>query len=341
MKRGKAAAKASAHGFQINWGLLVFGVLFVFVAVIIEHPNFSDILTNGGSVFFSSKTAIGLLKEIGFALIIAFCVAYFIERQAKQRDEDATEKARGRIAQDVIQAVFGLQHDQSYVKKVVEQTLQPKVVRDKISLQYSIDQLNSEDISKLSVPEGRFTKLTMVSGYRFLNISLQTVRFDVKYALAARIGQKFRDFARVCMVKFDGVELAEPDIEGGYVSDRGVGDDAYKLYSWEKELPPGGCLTVLVEAVSIKELSDNEVWGSLHATIHGAEFKARVRVPGLRFGLRSLTATPYTEQRKNESEGDWLIDGPILPNESVVFWWRSLEDDGEQVALVPRSPTPS
>lgn len=107
-------------------------------------------------------------------------------------------------------------------------------------------------------------------------------------------------------------------------------DDLFKAYSWDRTIEPGAELPVVVEAVSLKEVSDTEVWGSYHATYEGMVMSIRCAVPEIaRFGIRNLTATPTTKVYENQgSNAEWRIDGPILPNDSVVFWWRSAADDG-------------
>ncbi len=96
---------------------------------------------------------------------------------------------------------------------------------------------------------------------------------------------------------------------------------------------------MVVEAVSLKELSDTEVWGNIHATYDGMTATLRCAVPEIsRFGIRCNTATDEEEVYLNDGrDGKWVIEGPILPNDSVVVWWRSTEDDRPAAATgVPK-----
>lgn len=159
--------------------------------------------------------------------------------------------------------------------------------------------------------------------------------FCVRYALPVRSGKKLQDFSGVRQISIDGKKLNEAEISGGLSKKL---DDAYKSYSWARPISGGASLAVHVEAVSLKELSDSEVWGNAHATYKGAELTLDVRIPEATYGMRSLTATEAVQvyDKLDHTGAAWVIDGPILPRESVVLWWRVAEDDG----LAPGSEPP-
>lgn len=312
--------------FAMTWRLLTSGVFFLLLVAITQTTWFVY-LTKNLEVEYKGfiEVGSGLFKEIGFAFIIAWGVSNFIDRKARERDEEATKKERDGIANDVIHAVFGLQHDGNYVRKVVEHTLQPRVVRERFQAEYTLENLTEQEEQDLGVLPGRFIKLRMVSIYSLINVSSQKVVHKIKYGIAVRHG-KLRDFARVTSGCIAGVPLSAEELLQSSQTDI---EDGYKSYSWERELKPKEKLDVLVEAVTLKELSDNEIWGSFLPTIHGLEFKGRVHVKRVAaFGVRARTASPLAEMRRGVDGGDWKINGPVLPSESLVFWWRSAEDDG-------------
>lgn len=319
------AEHSERHHRAGNLWLLALGFVALATVVLVEH------LSDGApSKVFSLYTAMSLGKEVGFALLIAWGVSAGIEKQARARDLENAEKTRGRIAQDVVHALYGLQHNNNYVRKVIERTLQPHVVRDRFECDYTLCPLSADEIASLGVDPTRFVKLTLLSRYTFMNVSTQAIEFDVRYALAARFGKALRDFATIKQVKIDGARLSEAEI---LAAQQTTEADAYKGYKWTRSIPGGGRLSVMIEAVSIKELSDNEIWGNYHATYRGMQLTVHVRVPGLKYGIRDLTSTKATQIYESET-GDacWTIDGPILPNESVTLWWRTPEDDGGSLA---------
>ncbi len=219
--------------FRVNWLLLIIGFLLVAGAAVLEHPVLAEnVPTNLDvpyveSVVFSQKSLIGLLKEIGFALIIAWAVSYLIERHAKKREHEAHEAARKQMASDVVHAVFGLQHSPAYVRKVVETTLQCKVVRKHYSVEYSIDPLTPEEVAALQTTTGRFVKFTQVSSYTFRNVSQGPVKHAIKYALPVRAGPAAFDFAGITTMRIDGKKFKGPALQRALVQPP---DDYYKKY---------------------------------------------------------------------------------------------------------------
>lgn len=337
--------KKPPEAFKVRWFLLSAGVIFVALAAILEHPSVDkitpEVISATSSVVFSWKAVIGLLKEIGFALIIAWAVSYGIERSAKKREHEAHEHARKQMASDVVHAVFGLLHSPAYVRTVVETTLQCRIVRLAYKVNYLIEPLTEKETANLRVTPGRFVKLTQVSSYTFRNVSASPIKHPVRYALPVRAGAKLYEFAGITKIRIGDKEIVGADTTKAIVSGK---DELFKAYSWDRTIEPGGELPVVVEAVSLKELSDNEVWGSYHATYEGMVMTVRSAVPEIaRFGIRNLTATPTTKVYETLGQNaEWKIDGPILPNDSVVFWWRSAEDDGapSTLGLDPRSVSP-
>lgn len=337
--------RKAGEKFRVNWLLLALGIISVAIAAVLEHPVLAaktpHVLSagefSGQSVVFSWKALIGFLKEIGFALIIAWAVSYLIERQAKKRDHEANEAARKQMASDVIFAVYGLQHSRDYVRKVVEKTLLPKVVRTRYSVGYTIERLSAEEQADLQVTSTRFVKFSQISTYSFLNVSPDPVTHEIRYALPVRNGERLHDFAGIRSAKIGDQICTRAQLEGALNSKR---EDAYKAYSWSRTLKPGVPLAVVIEAVSIKELSDNEVWGNYHATYEGMTLTVRNLVPEITaFGLRELTASSAAKVYENPGrDAQWTINGPILPNDSVVFWWRSKADDGMSKPDVPAAP---
>ncbi len=327
--------KNDPNVFQVRWALLAVGLIVVGLAVVMEHPAVGaaspEVVSLHKSVVFSWKAVIGLLKEVGFALIIAWAVSYGIERTAKKREHEAHELARKQMSSDVVHAVFGLLHSPTYVRTVVETTLQCRVVRLHYNVSYLIEPLSAGEIENLRVTPDRFVKLTQISSYTFKNVSGTPIKHTVRYALPVRAGQKAYEFAGITKIKIGEKTIAGPDLNKAITSGK---DEFFKAYSWDRTINGGGELTIVVEAVSLKELSDTEVWGSYHATYEGMVMSVRSSVPAIaRFGIRNLTASPTTKVYENIGRNaEWKIEGPILPNDSVVFWWRSAEDDGVPAA---------
>lgn len=329
---GDAAAPVGkkTKKFRVYWGIFWGGIFLILLAVVLEAkgiPNYKAF--NDGYGVWSKKSLVAFMKEWGFAFVIAWAISYLIDKQAKEREHEAHTESNKQMAENVVHAVFGLQHAIPYVRKVVERTLKSEVVREHYQTHYSITSLTPDEVQKYGLQPDRFVKLTQRSKYSFRNVSAQTVNFVVRYAIAVR-GGTLQDAAGVTYVTIGGKRI--PD--GALKRSMKIVGDGYKAYAWDTKINPGAknSLEILVEAVSFKELSDTEVWGNYHPTYEGMDMTVRIDVPDIaRFGIRALTATEPECLFRNDLEAQWVIRGPILPNDSVVFWWRSKADDGGDI----------
>lgn len=333
----------------INYYLLVIGVVLLLLAVGTEHFWVEEVYQNDVHAYVTEsraaakagdrqivlapertvwgRFAVLALGEFGVAFIVAFGVSAWIDRRARERDFIDAEERRRLIAEDVVLGVYGLQHKPSYVRKVIETALQPTVVRSYLDLSFTLRELTQEEVAHLGVEAGRFLVLHTVASYTFSNIASSPSKLDVRYSVSIRHAQKLKDFSCVKSMSINGVALDNEAIKAGLCDEEGN----EKQYAWPQEIGPNGTLSVVAEAISIKEMSDNEVWGSYYPTTDGLSLRYRV-LAGMRFGVRSLAASPCNPGFVSNEEcfGDWKVDGAILPLDSIVAWWRVPEDEGHE-----------
>ena len=292
--------------------------------------------------------------ELGVALIVAYIIGWGIDEQAKRREqriqaakeeqerlrqalEKQAEQAREererqetlerekRMTQDVFRGVLGIQHSSEYVRKVIESTLDRKIIRRQVTLMYKLSRLTADDAAELGVADPtKFMFLDQAFTFEFENLSSDKLPLPVKFALPARHGPKLRSASRVLSATIGGKAQNVESALGGDLK-----GDA-KVYTWPHEIGPHGKLTVAVTARVIKEDSDSEVWCSYFPCTEGMSLQ--VTAPDdLHVGMRNNTASQETLEMPASGNGMavWKIDGPILPHNSVVFYWRTPEHDGD------------
>ncbi len=246
------------------------------------------------------------------------------ERKAVQEKREHLEREQ-RMTQDVFRGVLGIRHRADYVRKVIESTLDRKVVRRHVTLMYKLARLTSDEAVEMGIrnPE-KFIFLDQAVTFEFENLSSDDQKIPIKFAVPARHGSKFRSASRVISAIIGG---KEQPIDDELPQD--PHSDA-KVYTWPHTISPNGKLSVAVKARVIKEDSDSEVWCSYYPCTEGMSLQ--VTAPDdLHMGLRNNTASPETEEIPQGANGMaiWKINGPILPNNSVVFYWRTPEHDGD------------
>jgi hypothetical protein len=288
-----------------------------------------------------------LAKELGVAFIVAGIIAWSIEEQARERDNQRAMQLRQDVANDAVFALYGLRHKKDFIKAVVETNLEARIVRENLSLRYVVRTLSANEAAEIkpSDPDDalqRFVVLEMTSSYRFRNVSAASEELSIRYAIALRHGPGPRRITRASYVSLDGKPLTDDQIASALTS--GMHDDELR-YAWPRRIPAGKTLDVLIVARCVKERSDNEVWGSFFPTMEGAQLSLSV-LEGMRFGVRPVTSAELAVEQGEPSSTSrsWRMGGPLLRHNSLVFWWRTPEDDGEEAEVsipVEYSPAPA
>lgn len=341
-----------------RWWLLASGIFVLLVLALVTVTSSAQPADTLGQL--AGKVISLFVAEFGVALLVAFFISATIDARVRQaelamrqreerereerrvaealeieqrREREAIENERRQtlVSQNVVQGVYGLQHSPTYVKAVIETNLRPDVVRLSADLEYTVRDLTREEVARTGVEPARFVVLEMLSTYRFRNVSSSEKSVDVRYAVPVRHGRGARDFTGVRHLTIDGNELAQDEIDAGLQKGE---HEHEKSYVWPRRIAGNGTLPVSITVYALKERSDNEVWGSFFPTVGGATLRLTV-LPGMRFGVRPLTASPTTLERKQTTLGIWKCGGSILPNDSLVFWWRTPEDDAETVLPAP------
>ena len=78
------------------------------------------------SLIFRWESVVLILKELGFAFIIGWIVSYFIEAAAKREQNDSFKHQMEEIGKQAFRGVFGLKHQDRYVRSVIEKCLEAK-----------------------------------------------------------------------------------------------------------------------------------------------------------------------------------------------------------------------
>lgn len=284
-----------------------------------------------------------LLKELGVACLVAGVIGLVIERQAKEHDSRRARELQMAVAENAVFALFGLSHDPDFIQAVVDTNLKARVVRRKMEMTYSLRTLTEEEAKQVNptAPRAalkRFLMLDMEQRYEFENVSSAPYEMQIPQAAATRKGTGARAVTRVTFLALNDKPLTPDQIRKGIDTERSTDHNIH--YSWKHLLGPHKSDSSRVSIVSniscLKELSDNEVWGSFFPTMGDVTLTLKV-LPGMNFGVRPLsngdlrikTGEPRPEEKT------YILAGPLLRHNSVVFWWRTHEDDGEEGTTPP------
>ncbi|MBT9446084.1 MAG: hypothetical protein IV086_10330 [Hyphomonadaceae bacterium] len=331
-----------------NWLLPLAIILFLW-SLLLDHPvvhlapaathgngSNENLVWNGWNGDFVVKG----LSELAVAFFIAWIVAFLIEREVRERDAAEARSLREQMAIDhkkyskqltenVFAAMLGLSHEKTYIDRVLDVTLRSQLIRDHIQLLYELRPLKAAEAEEYQISSDRFVVLEATARYTFTNVSGKNYPASLEYRYPVRTG-RLKSFNRVTRLDTfaDGKHVRYTDEEIRNATN--AADDFYYSTNYKIDFAPKGQAKIVIVSVLIKEKSDNEIWGTLYPTTK-FDMVVKCTVPDIVLGTRSLTASNLSGSGINAEGGEWSSDGPILPFDSVVLWWRTQEDDsGEE-----------
>lgn len=301
-----------------NLIILVSAIAFLLLAVALEHPFFRAEVGEE-SVIFNLGSVASLAKEIAFALLIALLIILGIETESKRADQESADRLRREIALEVFKGVFSRQLPRSYVDLVISRNLMPPLLRKNLQVDYVIDEVPIETCTELKIPPGKYVLLKSRAEFCITNPNLKTVE-ETLSVRNPRLPRPEGSLSKVEKFMIGDSRQALVD-QLGIVQYEELRDQT--VHGILLKLGPNESKYVAVQTTLLKEISDNHIWGSFHPTLR-TDISVSVRVPGITTGFRFSTATPgsLVHQSDDGSFSRWEVDGPTLPNDSFVLWWR-------------------
>jgi hypothetical protein len=290
------------------------GVLLIFSAIALDDMYGP---TGNGNVL-NLHTVTTVLAELGFALLISFAIAITVERQARNRDSAAHEAMRKRIAQDVFQGVFSEHLPRNYISAVIRQNLQTNIIRRDVRIIENMSLDNHERYNDVSDILNRTLRCEREIRFTLSNLSDREI-MEIGRLFVPILDEGFIQDTRLNSLVLDGYvidkslldEYRQVDFEGGSVN-----------YAWPIPIGPSRSVEIEIKTTHFKNSRDTEILSSLYPTL-GLELIFRSSAPLTHLGFRARTAHEVSSAYSDAGKGigTWRIEGPMLPNESITYWW--------------------
>jgi hypothetical protein len=279
------------------------------------------------------KVVVLLLKEVGVAFMVAAIIGWAIEKHAREREGQLHDEMRRNLVDDAIFAIYGFRHHREFINAVVETNLHTAVVREGMEMIYTLRDLTDTEVELLQASDAqdtrhRFVILEMQYKYRLKNVGPRKESICIPYSLPVRQGLGAQKIAEVSYLCIDDQPRPKTFIDGGISVKQ---DHDERSYKWEWSLDSNEHVSVDLHARCVKERSDNECWGCMFPTMGDVELELTV-LEGLNFGVREISnADLLPVQRAPSSVSkSWIMRGSMLKHNSIVFWWRTPEDEGNE-----------
>jgi hypothetical protein len=308
-------------------GLLAAGIVFVAGSVFVRHMieygqgtiqlRFLDWLSD-------LKTVEGLLREIGFALLIAFLVTIAVEMYLRNLQVRERKIEDQNLKQDVLAAIFGITEPRQVVDKVLRLILQEKFYRKGHRMECFLERISIKDLADRDVTAMR---LTVYDEYVVKNNSHHDEVFSFSYHIEAE-DSYFRSIVAHKEFEIRNLQFFRLPSKQRVTSIV----DAPKIYNSNE--PKSQRLTcqiamasdeevlVTVESVSLKRQEDDEIFFSIYPTEgmtiefqHPKDLHVKV------LALADVKAN-CLRQCEEGRPGQWKVDGVLLPYNGIQLKWH-------------------
>lgn len=312
---------------SIRFMPIIIGTLILLIAIALEHPSLLGHASPGKanevhSTIFTSDTFILLASELGYAFIIAGIVFIFLEVNAKREIVSLFKVYQQEIKKSAFEAVYRIKHSDEYVRAVVGNCFESPLIREDYRIQYELDPLSPDIAKAAGVSADQFVMVTATINYNARNMGPDVGKFPTSYGIPFQPG-KLEKYTRLNTLKVGAKTYSEEEIKSCETKGTTAEMTSEKTYSFEVPTDPGAVTAVAIEISIVKEISDNDAFGFRRPTV-GAFIQFINRMDKVvRFGVTPRTSAILREMRPPSlRSGEWRIDGPILPFDSVILWWR-------------------
>lgn len=334
VKKSREKKRAIAENWRMALSTFVLAVIAVtaHVAPQIDLP-FLRFIDEAGPELSAIAYLAGLAASAMFAAMITYNI---VDRRFQKAEERRIEAFKGELARDVFGAIFSSNLNRNYVEEAIRRTLITDIYRKNYALDYTIYRLSdrepeffSPDVARhegikaaIEAGEEAFLAMRVRGSFTLVNTTNQTISPELKCTIPQRTGD-LAVLANLTKLLVGGRAYQDDqfDLEKLVKSDP---EEDEKRYNYTVEIAPHSSVDVVTEYAIVKEEEDNEVWASFYPTA-GCRLTAGIRVPGLDFGIRCNSGAGIVRNHKTGTDGNWTVDGPMLPYDSLIFWWRKMQ----------------
>jgi hypothetical protein len=293
--------------FKNHWAWVT-GIIFIFLGLttlLVVKPT--DLVP---------KILLGVLTEVGFALLIAVCVAKVIEKGARQENDRYTLEKAQLISRNVFAYLYSVHFPKSAFSVLQDFVFGAPIIKTYQKLDYEL--LDPTDRSG-------WVKMRCEFDYTLRNLSDKVIEHPIRFYTSEVSGGKAPEFPGLGLqsLVIENVAIDPsrfPDIDKASADD--VGEKKYEVV---RTLLPNVDLRVRVTFVQVKKVEDNDLWLS-NSVCEGLELKFRYNPEVYNVFLKPVHPADSFDTDIKPTVGDpcWTvgISRALLPKNGVFMWWN-------------------
>ena len=258
-----------------------------------------------------------LLKEVGFAGVVAFLLIITIDGFSRKQHERNVELLTDKINKNLFEVIFKNKIPGELYEVVRTQLLESKVIRRDFDACYSFSKLSTPEYNK------EWLRMEVIHTYTLENISSEDVKaFRISNTIDIPNVPKLQELCKILSIKIGDNEISIDEIAK-------IDPKKHFLkYSVEIDVPAGSRVKVKLHDERITRMHDSNVLCAIYPTI---DLRLTVNVPSgdLSVAADSLHAKDL-EPRAVPQGGtmfQWQLPGGLLPYQGVYFQWRPCVDE--------------
>lgn len=257
------------------------------------------------------------LKELGFALIIAYFITVGIESSSRNRHNDHVTNQIDQIKRNVFDAVYKTRQDAGLVSLLETEIFKKGFFRTGYELQMTFEYV---DKTLEKTPES-FLRVDVCSRFYVTNTTTTSSTFNYSTFVEKPFDESLQHQAVLNYLKVGDHVLTEDELKK---ADTSVDDTAdFRKYAWPKQISGGEAIYVLAKYTIFKHARDSLNWQVLDSC-DGLKLTVFHPKEIVIFGdavhpcSDSIDKSGGTE---NDQTFDLRIDQPLLPRNGIQIWW--------------------
>jgi hypothetical protein len=292
------------------------------------------------------------LKDLGFAFVIGWVISFAIEQASKEELKNIIEGRINEFSETIQARLKDIQHHVfhstyrrhiplHFIDEIEKLVFDSEFIRRNNIWNYVLSVMRAPDLdpSDPTLPDMPVVYAEVTMSYEVENITNDPLPFEVCVNLEKPPFKALERFVKVEEIRINGKKLTPAELAEGLGADGGS-SGATQFKKTIDVIPPKHSVRILGRCKTIKLQDDVELWRSLVMS-EGMTLMVRFPKEAKAKGAAAIHRIRIQEKTETEDACVWSIEGPVLPQQGFVFWWRCSEEPGPREKLTAQSPSVS
>lgn len=249
-----------------------------------------------------------LLKELGFALIVALFLVGTIEKFTRERHEAAAEATMNEINKNLFYAIFKRYIPEKVFEEVEKAVMESNVFRTAHQLNYTIERLADDKVTCIAQ-----------TSYQLVSVLDEARDHKIVVSLEMPIELADKELCFIERLEVGGVVLERNDLRQ-YVTN----SDQHITVTYPYRIEGRATVRVSTHSRLVKKMTDVELWAS-RIPSDGLELTVSTPDRNLKVCAHANHSEKLMQVMANGSTSKWTLQHGIFPYQSIMFWWMPKE----------------